>query len=233
MIRTVAFIQRRSDKSRADFRDYYENNHAPFASKFIRGLQLYVRNHVLEERSDPSLDDLGVAFDVMMESEFRSRDDLEAIQRIVDSDPEQAIANDEREFMNRESIAYFVSQSPELFGTRPQPGSQPKSIAAMRRNERVSHHEQDAKARDVGIALVSEGLATAAVLDVRGDTDRNQMSVTDVLLHTWWRDCAAAEVAFDMLEERLRIAAPLQCFWVAECGSLNFNYETEYPAPSA
>lgn len=48
----LLFMKRRPDLTMAQFRDYYENHHAPLCAKYSSGLSRYVRRYI-EPQSHP------------------------------------------------------------------------------------------------------------------------------------------------------------------------------------
>lgn len=231
MIRTVSFIQRRPDKTRREFRDYYESNHAPLGASYMKdGLQHYIRNHVLEDRGPHLAGGEQLPFDVISEFEYRAQADLEAIQQILASESGKRIREDELNFQNPSNTWYFGTERSTIAGSRPTPGTAPKAIAVMRSSDPTASRDAlAARAREIARELVSGGLATAAELDVGRSDDTMGVPAWEVVLHTWWPDGTGATAALDALESMLAPIPQHACAWVDECGSLDFDYAQAYP----
>lgn len=229
MIRSVSFIHRRPGTTRAAFRDYYERQHAPLGASYITGLELYVRNHVLEDRGPHQASGQALPFDVVTEFEYGSQADLEAIQEVMATEAGERIREDERRFMDPASIAYFGAERSTLAGPRPDPGTRPKTIAVLAGGDEPAA-ALAAEARAAAGALVEAESVEAAALDVAHGGDVLGEPWGEVVLHLWWSEATGATAALDALEARLgdagRAAALL---WIEECGSLDFDYATEYP----
>ncbi len=89
----VSLIRRRADLSRKDFRDYYEQVHAPLALQFSPP-QLYQRNHLNNPVDEQPFDCL---------REFDYADDFDPMQ-VLDTEAGPLLAQDERNFMDRDSV---------------------------------------------------------------------------------------------------------------------------------
>ena len=107
MIRTLALIVRRPDVSRREFRDHYEEIHAPLALPFMTGLQHYLRNHVAEALSGPA-----PGFDVMTEFGYARAEDVEHIVGILESPDGEPIRRDELTFMDTQRNTFFAVGDP-------------------------------------------------------------------------------------------------------------------------
>ena len=107
VIRTLALIVRRTDVSRREFRDHYEEIHAPLALPFMTGLQHYLRNHVAEALSGPE-----PGFDVMTEFGYARAEDVGHIVGILESPEGDPIRRDELTFMDTQRNTFFAIGDP-------------------------------------------------------------------------------------------------------------------------
>lgn len=213
-IRSVAFIQRRSDISRSAFRRYYEEKHAPFARPQLAGLRHYVRNHVIAEHGD-----YAVPFDTISEFEYVDRAALDALLALLDGPAGAAIREDESHFMHKPGNSFFGSERRVLgAGTRPAPSLLPKAIALLRtegRGERQSLAEHAAETADV---LLGQGIARYGELDTAQPGDPLGRPAWEVLLHLWFDADATAGDTLEDLAQRLAGEAQVRCLWIDECG---------------
>ena len=103
MFNNLALIVRRPDVSRAEFRDHYEDIHAPLALPFMEGLAGYLRNHV-----EVALDGVEPAFDVLSQFTFESVEHAGRMQGVLQSEAGQVILKDEATFMNQAANTFFA-----------------------------------------------------------------------------------------------------------------------------
>jgi hypothetical protein len=102
-MKTLALIARRTDLSRAEFRDHYEDVHAPLAVRtLLEGTTRYVRNHLREELFGRP------AFDVV--SGFWYRDAAAAVEILkrTETPVGEAIRQDELTFMDKPANTFFA-----------------------------------------------------------------------------------------------------------------------------
>ena len=230
MIRTVFFCHRRDGLTREAFRDHYERRHAPLGARHLAGLEFYVRNHVREERGAHVMRGQELEFDVITEFEYASQRAFDDALATLATPIGEEIREDEARFMRRETNSYFASRREASYGDRPAAGAMPKTIALLRseRSEggalRASLAE---RVREAAIRLGRAG-ARAAELDVAIDGDPMGAPAWDVLLHVWWEPELPVGRALDGVEAELDGALFLAVA-VEECGSVAFDYATEYP----
>lgn len=98
MIKTIAFMPRRADLSRDQFRDYYESRHAPLAIPLFP-FSRYRRNHLA--------DDAEPGFDCVSEFWIPS---LERIGALMAGEVGDTMRADEREFLDQPSIVALQSE---------------------------------------------------------------------------------------------------------------------------
>jgi hypothetical protein len=101
-MKTLALIVRRPDLTRAEFRDHYEQVHAPLAVRtLLEGTTRYVRNHLREELFGRP------AFDVVSAFWYRDAAAAVAVMRRTETPAGEAIRRDELLFMNKPANTFF------------------------------------------------------------------------------------------------------------------------------
>ena len=102
-MKTLALIVRRPDLARAEFRDHYEDIHAPLAVRtLLEGTTRYVRNHLREEV-------FGVpAFDVVSAFWYRDAAAAIGVMRRTETPAGDAIRADELTFMDKPANTFFA-----------------------------------------------------------------------------------------------------------------------------
>lgn len=129
MIRTLALIVRRPDVTRRDFRDHYEDVHAPLALPHMPGLEYYLRNHVAEE-----LNGFEPGFDVMTEFGYASAEDVAHILGVLQSPEGEPILRDELTFMDKPRNTFFAIGDPVVVAGGEQPPGSAVKVAALVKN---------------------------------------------------------------------------------------------------
>ena len=104
MYKVMAFLARKPGMTRDEFRDYYENRHAPLVGQLTPKFAAYRRNYVNFEgplKTDEHL----ITFDVVVEIEF---EDQAACERWVAAyqvpDVLARISADEENFLDRDRM---------------------------------------------------------------------------------------------------------------------------------
>ena len=119
MTKLIGLFRRRQGLSRTEFRDYYEQHHAPFAaSHFGHLFASYTRNYV-----DPALTASGgPEIDVVTEIVFHDAAAMREMFAMAEADPalRAAIADDEATFMDRAATRILIVADHE--STLPRPG---------------------------------------------------------------------------------------------------------------
>jgi uncharacterized protein (TIGR02118 family) len=181
-MKTVGLMPKRPDISRADFRDHYENRHAPLAlGKFP--FEKYVRNHVVKSDPDP------VGFDCL--SEFWVSDVAE-VQRIMAGEVGDIMREDERRFTDQPKIGPAVAQEFHVFGParEVEDGIVRKEILLLRRAPGVSMDVFITAATAWGkdLASMSEGRLTRVLFDSLTPFDGRYFPRCDGVLYGWIDD---------------------------------------------
>jgi EthD domain len=128
MFKLIMLLKKRSDLTREQFMDYYDNHHVPFMHSIVpRGAAVHRRNYVLasERGSDcevtPQLED---DWDVIVEVFYESREAAEgAMKALADPETSRRMREDESRFIQPGSIRRFVVEVHEtVFRPMPQRG---------------------------------------------------------------------------------------------------------------
>lgn len=101
MLYTLAYIFRRADLNRAEFRHHYETYHAPLADKLLPRFAHYVRNHVIDSAGPLACPD------AVSEFGFGGEEVLQAATQILSSRSGAPIREDELRFMDKPSNRSF------------------------------------------------------------------------------------------------------------------------------
>jgi hypothetical protein len=102
-MKTLALIARRKDIDRAEFRDHYEQIHAPLAVRtLLEGTKRYVRHHLRDELFGRA------AFDVVTGFWYRDAAAAVEIMRRTQTPAGDAIRRDELTFMDKPANTFFV-----------------------------------------------------------------------------------------------------------------------------
>jgi uncharacterized protein (TIGR02118 family) len=103
MIKVVLLVRRKPGISRAEFRRYYEDRHAPLAASQLRSCVRYVRNFVIEDVVGEPDFDCVTEFWYNLDGPWR-----EARDHIASEVGRQLLAQDEAQFMDRGSMRVVV-----------------------------------------------------------------------------------------------------------------------------
>ena len=102
-MKTLALIARRPDLSRAEFRDHYEDVHAPLAVRtLLEGTTRYVRHHLRDTLFGRP------AFDVVTAFWYRDAAAAAEIMRRTETPAGEAIRQDELTFMDKPANTFFA-----------------------------------------------------------------------------------------------------------------------------
>ena len=108
LIKALAFIHKMDGLSDGDFRDYYENQHAPLASSLL-SLEGYERNYVNSE-----LNPLYKSLGSISIFKYQSMESLDVVGKQMSSDAGDILRNDEVKFMNVPKNYFVLTQSDQL-----------------------------------------------------------------------------------------------------------------------
>ena len=115
MPKLIALISKKSSISEEDFKNYYENNHAPLIESLFPTLDGYTRTYLFESNllSDTlplESDGAQSQFNVITELTFKNEEDLnQFFERGTHQDVVESIRDDEANFLDGEkTIMYRV-----------------------------------------------------------------------------------------------------------------------------
>ena len=115
MPKLIALISKKSSISEEDFKNYYENNHAPLIESLFPTLDGYTRTYLFESNllSDTlplESDGAQSQFNVITELSFKNEEDLnQFFERGTHQDVVETIRDDEANFLDGEkTIMYRV-----------------------------------------------------------------------------------------------------------------------------
>jgi hypothetical protein len=94
--------------SDSDFRDYYENKHAPLASSLL-SFEGYERNYI-----DSALNPLFASLGSISIFQYQSMESLDVIGKQMSSDAGETLRNDEVKFMNVSKNYFVLTESKQL-----------------------------------------------------------------------------------------------------------------------
>ena len=106
MIKLAYCITKKPGMTDAEFFDYWRNVHGPIGAR-IPGLRKLVQSHAVKIPGDAR----GADFDGMAELWF---DDVEALLTARQSTEWRVSSEDEKNFIDRSKVAYFVSEENEI-----------------------------------------------------------------------------------------------------------------------
>jgi hypothetical protein len=126
-MKTLALIARRRDISRAEFRDHYEQIHAPLAVRtLLEGTTRYVRNHLREELFGRP------AFDVVTAFWYRDVAAALAVMQRTETPVGEPILRDELTFMDKPANTFFAVAEHAALGSE-DPNATLRAVALVRR----------------------------------------------------------------------------------------------------
>ena len=112
-MKMVVLFRRKQGLTPDQFRDHYEQRHAPLALKLFPYFKDYTRNYIRHDlkhqRAGGEPIDSNLDFDAIVEITFASNDDYERMRREM-ADPairEQVVA-DEQRFLDRSATVVFL-----------------------------------------------------------------------------------------------------------------------------
>lgn len=100
----LLFMKKRADISTQEFRDYYENRHAPLCAKYSTAVTRYLRRYV-EPRQHPETGAFADAYDVITELWFDDKSLFEGtLGYITTSIMPDEVIEDEKNLFDRSSF---------------------------------------------------------------------------------------------------------------------------------
>ena len=115
MYKCIILMKKKTGMTRSEFIEYYENKHVPLLRELAPMREIYRRNYIVFD--DPMFNVDGrngaadsVAFDVITESIFATREDAEAAKNAVLGAPEtlKRVKADEANFVEPGSVRMYV-----------------------------------------------------------------------------------------------------------------------------
>jgi len=214
MIRTVSFIQRRSDLNREQFRQYYETKHAPLALPKLSGLEHYVRNHVIREGGARA-----IAFDAISEFEYHDEAAFDAMLDMLEGPEGTILRADELHFMHKPGNSFFRAQRDRILGdARPAPGTASKAIVLLEAEPGAGPTPPAAEVRDLAVALSRLTRPHCVETDTPEDPTAIVTAPWGAAIHLWYSRSAGADTVFAALTERLHSQPGHCCLWMHEDG---------------
>jgi uncharacterized protein (TIGR02118 family) len=212
-MRTVAFLQRRADLTRCEFRTHYEERHVELALPQLGGLYRYVRNHVdVDSKAGPP------PFDAVSEFDYASADSFDSMSARLASQAGDTIREDELRFMHKPGNSFFASALAATGrGTRPAAGNSVKTMAVLQRAHGEKREALAARAYNTAASIEAQHGAVASQIDVALAGDPLGPPAFDVVVHLWYPPEADASIAVETLADALRGGGTAHCFAVLEC----------------
>ena len=109
MYKVIALLKAKSDISREEFIEYYENNHVPLILRHMPQMVDYRRNYVQFDTVDLAEGVTELDFDAVTEFCFSNRADYDSANLVFNL-PEvlSEIIHDEEQFLDRDKTRLFV-----------------------------------------------------------------------------------------------------------------------------
>lgn len=112
-MKMVVMFRRRQDLTPEQFRDYYENRHAPLALTLFPYLKGYKRNYIrrdlIHRRAQPEGVAAPLDFDAITEIVFDSKADYERmVKDMTDPAIRDRVIEDERKFLDRSATVVLM-----------------------------------------------------------------------------------------------------------------------------
>tara|TARA_Y100000385_G_scaffold87600_1_gene90202 strand:+ start:416 stop:970 length:555 start_codon:yes stop_codon:yes gene_type:complete len=108
LIKALAFIHKMENLSDIDFRNYYENRHAPLASSLLT-LERYERNYV-----NSALNPLCASLGSISIFQYQSMQSLEVVSKEMSSSAGDTLRKDEQKFMDVSKNYHVLTESNQL-----------------------------------------------------------------------------------------------------------------------
>jgi uncharacterized protein (TIGR02118 family) len=220
MLKTIAFIARKQATRREDFRNHYEEVHAPIALPHLPGLQRYVRNHILSAAtSDVPSEAIEPGFDCATGFWFPDRAALEEVTRHLASDAAAEIREDELTFMNTEAQVFCGALETLVHGPGlgEELGANAKLLALAKRPAHQSRDAFIARYEEEVIPVLLEG-PTRPLRCIQNQTIglAGMEPPFDCITELWYPESESAPTALSRLAPEADRWLFLQ---VLECGT--------------
>jgi len=207
MLKTLGFLPRRRDLTRAAFREYYEHRHAPLALSHIHVFLKYVRNHLADDAA------AAAPFDTVSEFWFENAEAAAGIGKWLQTPAGKVLRDDEEQFMDRSRIGACVAEEYLLLGPARayEPGTVRKLGLVIAPVDPLARRAPgEIKAACETLLERRSGLARRALLDVPVSPLPAHVAV-EAILWIWPHDPAqtaqsladepgASLIAFDAIE---------------------------------
>lgn len=120
MFKMMILVKKKAGLSHAEFKDYYENNHVPLATRLTAPALAYRRNYIVKD--DPFLAAMGInrvmenddSFDAITEIVYETRAHAQEMLDIMqNTDNGPIIMEDEAKFCDRDRLRFYVVETHE------------------------------------------------------------------------------------------------------------------------
>jgi hypothetical protein len=175
-MKVITLIARRPGSSRAAFKAYYEDNHAPLGARYFP-FDKYVRNHLAASWPD----DIG--FDVLMESWL----DRDKAMAILTGEIDRIFAADEARFMNAPPRPEGIDMVTHVLAGPPR-GVDPRGtrkLAWLLKADGIDKAAFLKSTAQWGATLAGESKATRAELDEALPGHHSPLFTGDAILTLW------------------------------------------------
>jgi uncharacterized protein (TIGR02118 family) len=106
MVKGIALFKRKPGLSLEQFRNHYEQVHAPLARSLFPSIRGYVRNYVTAAPFSPGGEE--PEFDCITEQWFDSMEGFQSMANIFNGEAGRVIREDEKRFLDRNRTVYLI-----------------------------------------------------------------------------------------------------------------------------
>jgi hypothetical protein len=187
-LKTLGFLPRRRELTRAAFRDYYERRHAPLALSHVHVFLKYVRNHLADGTSREA------DFDALSEFWYDSPEAAAAVGKWLQTPAGQVLRDDEARFMDRARIGACIAEEHHLLGPPRRFEAGPvRKLALLLAGPEPAHRRRPDVVREVAAGMVHRhgAMLQRALLDVPVSPLPEHLAI-DGVLWIWPLDEVAA-----------------------------------------
>ncbi len=108
MFKIIALIPRKPGLTHEEFRDYYENNHAPLAVKHVPQFRGYIRNFI---RPLEGFEGEPVGYDAVVEFYYDSKEAWDEVSKLyLEGEIGKVLIPDEDTFMDRSRMQVLIAE---------------------------------------------------------------------------------------------------------------------------